>query len=111
MKAHRILRDKVQIVRVTEGETRDRYNNPQAEEKRKMTRASLEQTDEQEVTVGRDTQISDWTALLPRDAKISGRDQIVWNGRTFEVIGPPALRRGVGGKGAFLFARLRYIDG
>lgn len=40
----------------------------------------------------RDTQIGDWTLLLPPGADVRGSDRVEANSFTFEVIGPPALR-------------------
>ena len=50
----------------------------------------LVHTASREVTVDRNTQISDWFARLPAGTSISGRDRLVANGATYEVLGPPS---------------------
>lgn len=50
----------------------------------------LVHTASREITVDRDTQISDWFARLPTGTSISGRDRIVSGGATYEVLGPPS---------------------
>lgn len=49
----------------------------------------LEQTDAREVTLNRQTYISDWLALLPAGTAIDSNDHITYAGATYEVIGPP----------------------
>lgn len=44
-----------------------------------------------EVTTGRNTQIGDWVVFLPAGTAIDGTRRVLWKGRTFEVIGPPAV--------------------
>lgn len=70
----------------------------------------LEQTDSEEIQVDRDTVISNWRLFLPPDAQISARDH--WeqsDGRTFEVIGAPAIESTPRGP-HHIEARLRFID-
>jgi hypothetical protein len=56
-------------------------------------KARLEQTAGQEVTSGRDTQISDWLLFLLPDVTITGDCRVMRlrDGVTFEVVGPPNL--------------------
>lgn len=49
----------------------------------------LEQTAEQEVTLNRQTYVSDWLAVLPTGTALDANDRIVYGGVTYEVIGPP----------------------
>lgn len=51
----------------------------------------------QEVTEDRETQISDRKLRLPYDAVISGRDRVVCEGVTYEVVGPPERHQAPGG--------------
>ncbi len=72
----------------------------------------LEQTDGTEVTTRRNTQMSDWLLVL-RDATVvpSGRDRVADpSGRTFEVVGPPAIVRNRRGN-HHVEARLVHIEG
>lgn len=52
-------------------------------------------TSSREVTVARDTQISDWFVRLPWNADVKGNDQIVrqTDGAVFAVLGPPSFER------------------
>jgi hypothetical protein len=49
----------------------------------------LEQTEEREITLNRETYITDWLAILPAGTVIDGNDRITFGGATYEVIGPP----------------------
>lgn len=72
----------------------------------------LEQTDSTEITVDRETYISNWVAYLPAGTVVVGSDRIIYAGQTFEVIGPPdrvwnpRLRRE-----SHVVARLRNTSG
>lgn len=70
----------------------------------------LEQTDAEEVTVGADTQTSDWRLITVADADIDGLDRVLVDGRTFEVVGPPAVHHTPAGA-HHVEARLRHIAG
>lgn len=50
----------------------------------------LQQTEAQEVTLDRQTYISDWLVVLPAGTGLDANDRIVYGGVTYEVIGPPA---------------------
>lgn len=49
----------------------------------------LVQTEAREVTVDRETQVSDWELILAWDADVEASDQIIMDGVTYEVLGPP----------------------
>jgi hypothetical protein len=70
----------------------------------------LTQTSGEEMTVDRDTRISDWEVSLPAEAVIDANDQVIAQGKTFEVIGPPAQARQPG-RVHHIVARLRWIEG
>jgi hypothetical protein len=53
----------------------------------------LEQTPSMEITVGANTQISNWVIYLPPDADVKGTDVIQADGVTYEVLGPPMANR------------------
>lgn len=63
-----------------------------------------------EETQDRDTQIEDWLLILPANTPITGRDRVEHDGNTFEVIGPPAIRRSPRGV-HHVEARIRHIEG
>lgn len=44
--------------------------------------------------LGRDTVVANWKAFLPANAAVTYLDQIVADGVTYEVVGPPYLARG-----------------
>lgn len=74
----------------------DRYNNPTRdwENAAETThKGRLEQTASTEVTLGRDTVVSDWLLFLPPEAVITPYDRVVVDGRTgeFEVVGLPDI--------------------
>ena len=74
--------------------------------------ARMQQTTGVEVTRDRDTQVSDWLLFLNPDAVISGDSRVVFNGSTFEVLGPPyvvSTPRTVGPH--HIEARLRHVTG
>ena len=70
----------------------------------------LEQRSATEVTVDGDVQRSDWVLFLPPGAAIKGRDRWVTGGRTFEVIGPPAVLHTPDGP-HHIEAQLRHLGG
>lgn len=72
--------------------------------------ARLTQVSGDEVTIGRDAQVSEWKLYLEADAVIGGRDRVVDGDRVFEVVGPPLLARTPRGV-HHVEARLRYIEG
>lgn len=49
----------------------------------------LEQTEAREITLDRETYISDWLDVLPAGTTVDANDEIVYGGVTYEVIGPP----------------------
>lgn len=58
-----------------------------------------------ETTVDRDRQVSDWLARFPAGFDVTGRDLVVVDGRTFEVVGPPVDAK------THVRARLRHVSG
>lgn len=73
-------------------------------------RGYLEQTSAIEVTVGRDTVISDWLLVLPANASASSEARAVIEGSTFEVVGRPDARTTWRGP-HHLEVRLRLLEG
>ena len=53
---------------------------------------------------------ADWIALLPASADITGRDRVEYDGKTFEVFGPPTPRNTLRGT-HHIEATLRWIEG
>lgn len=72
--------------------------------------AWLEQTAGDERTEDRDTQLADWLLVLPVGAVIDGNDRVQVEGKTFEVVGPPARVHTPRGE-HHVEARLRSVDG
>lgn len=69
----------------------DAYGNTTLETSATYTvRGYLEQTDSTEVTVGRETVVSNWRAVFPAGTSLDAGDRVVYAGQTFEVIGAPA---------------------
>ncbi|MGE3835249.1 MAG: hypothetical protein AB7H43_10730 [Acidimicrobiia bacterium] len=56
-------------------------------------RARLEQATGSESTVDQDVQASDWRLFLDAGVAIGGRDRVVADGVTYEVVGPPLIQR------------------
>lgn len=72
--------------------------------------AYLEQTTEQEITIDRDTQISDHLMVLGPEAVIDGDSSVTIDGQAFQVIGPPLKAYSPRGL-HHLEVRLRSITG
>lgn len=70
----------------------------------------VQQTDATEVTVDRDTQVTDWLLTFFRDVTLTGRDRVKQDGRKFEVVGAPNRLTGPRGVRQ-VEARLRHLDG
>lgn len=66
---------------------------------------ALWQTAGEETTVGRDRQVSDWIARFPVGTDVTGRDLIIVDGVTYEVVGPPVDAK------THVRARLRHVSG
>lgn len=75
----------------TEPPTTDKYGNEiTVETDTVLVNGYVEQTEAQEMTVDRQTYMSDWLVVLPAEAVISGRDWVSHGDRTLEIIGSPA---------------------
>ena len=70
--------------------------------------ARLEQTDATEITVGRSTEISNWSLLLPPLTAVQPQSTVVVDGATFEVIGLPEVHHTPSGP-HHVQARLRLV--
>lgn len=71
----------------------------------------LEQLDNsREVTVGRDTVTADFRLFLPPEATIGPFDEVVADGRTFQVVGLPMLEKAPLGPPSHVLAHLRFIE-
>lgn len=53
-------------------------------------RGFMQPVGQREVDDGRAAQIGDWL-LITDENEIDGADRVVWDERTFEVLGPPAV--------------------
>jgi head-tail adaptor len=101
----------VEVVRP--GATTDRYGNRVADwtaTTRTTTYGWIEQTAASENAINRDGQAAEWLLLCRADVEISGSDRIEYSGLTFEVIGPPAIRRTPRGN-HHQEVRLRWVNG
>lgn len=70
--------------------------------------ALVQQTDAIEVLVGDVRSVSNWLLFLLPDAAINAQDQVVVDGRTYEVTGEPAVLRTPRGP-HHIEARLRIV--
>lgn len=98
---------------VRQGETTDRYGQTApdwSKATRIHTRGFLGQNVSREVLDGRDAQIADYQLFLPTGTDISGHDRVEIDGASFEVVGPPLVRRTPDGP-HHVEARLRAISG
>lgn len=88
----------------------DRFNDPTGGfDAGTEYRARLEQSAGDEQSTDRSVQVGEWLLILPRDAVIGGRDRVVADGSTFEVVGPPVVQRTPRGP-HHIEARLRLVD-
>ena len=69
----------------------------------------LEQTDSQEITLGQQTEISNWRIFWPPEAIVDSEDEVVVEGVTFDVLGPPAIEHTPRGP-HHQVARLRFVQ-
>jgi hypothetical protein len=106
-----MLTETATIHRNTPGVEDDYGNATDAWAQVATVKARFEQRAAQEVTRDRDTLISDWVVFFLPDTVVYGRDRVgdVY-GRTFEVVGAPAMRRAPD-RDVFVEASLRHIDG
>jgi hypothetical protein len=72
------------------------------------TNGLIQQTSTQEVTIGRDTAVSDWVLYLGAGESIGYQDLVSEGGRTFEVVGDPYRVRSPLGE-HHLQVRLRQV--
>lgn len=107
----RVLRDQITVVRASS--STDRYGNETTSwdtAARHELWAWIEQASASESLDNRDQLASDWLAIVAPDADIEGRDRVEWDGKTFEVIGPPTPRDTLTGP-HHIEATLRWIEG
>lgn len=85
----------------------DRYGNqtPGYVEVAWYVPCSIATASQSEVTIDRDTQITNWVLRLPPDTRLSGRHRIRVAGLVYEVIGEPELFP------THLHANCRVVDG
>lgn len=68
----------------------DRYNSPTwVETTTAGVPCYIQQTEPKEVTIGRETQIADHLGVFLVGTVLDGSDEVIRNGHTYEVIGPP----------------------
>lgn len=72
--------------------TTDTYGNPVRNTSSTTTYPGrLVHRSADELNTDRDTQVSDWSIILPHDADVTGRDVLEVDGDTFEVVGEPFI--------------------
>ena len=112
MSLRRILRrHTVTIVEPPSASRSDRYRDPDpdwAAAARRPSPGRLEQTAATEISIGRDTLISDWQLTLPIEAVITGACRVEAAEGVFEVVGTPA-RLDSSPRTAHIEARLRLV--
>lgn len=98
---------------IVPGITIDTYENPVLDwpgATRTDVLGRLEQASSVEVTLQRDTVVSDWLLFLHPDVSINPLDRVEADGRVFEVVGAPAPAQAPWGV-HHLEVRLRYLEG
>lgn len=111
MIANHALPQTVTVVKA--GTTTDRYGNTTtnwAAATRTQYPAWIEQQAAGENTDQRDQQSADWLMIVQPDADVNGRDRVEYDGKTFEVFGPPTPRNTFRGL-HHIEATLRWIEG
>lgn len=78
------------VRRRTKTGTKDNHGNDEWSVSSHDYPAYLEQTAQQEITIGRDMEISDHLLVLPPTAIIDGKDDVEVDGLFYVVVGPPA---------------------
>jgi hypothetical protein len=76
------------------GSTTDDYNNVVVNDTVVDTKTypcRLEQGPSTEITLGANTQISNWVIYLPPDADVKGTDVLEVDSQKYEVLGPPTV--------------------
>lgn len=107
----RLLSRTATVIPVTTGPGLDEYGNPVEVVAAGVNYpAWLEQTASEERTEDRDTQLADWLLVLPAGAVVDGNDRVQVEGKTFEVVGPPARVHTPRGE-HHVEARLRSVSG
>lgn len=80
---------------VNPGSTTDEYGNVTTSWTTGATttteRGLIQETQSTEVTVGRDTVVTDKVVLLPVGSTVTSQSRVVANGKTYEVVGDPAV--------------------
>jgi hypothetical protein len=78
------------VVSTRSDATVDRYNNAVATyTDGPPTTCYIELQTAKEITIDRETYVSDWRVWLPPGTVVSGRDLIVTTDATFEIVGNP----------------------
>ncbi len=86
-----LLMTRVVTIQRRDGGAKDKYGNEIPYTSSTVTvQGHIEQTSEQEITLDRETYISEWRIFLPAGTEIDGKDRVIVDGQTFEIIGPPA---------------------
>lgn len=77
------------VIHRTQTGTEDRYNSPTWETSEEVAPCYLEQVQESEITVGRETQLASHLLILGPDVGLDGSDQVEIEGTVYELVGPP----------------------
>lgn len=111
MSIHRLLKQDVTVQRYAAG-SEDAWGNTAASYSTTVDyKGFVEQVVAEEISVGRETRVSDWRLILPPGATLDALDRVVVNGVTFEVVGPPhTVFNPRTGKNAQVEARLRAFE-
>lgn len=79
------------ITRAAQLGTKDRGGNPTWEDSAPVeVRCRIEQSDAEEITVGRTTEISTHVGFFPVGTALDASDRIAVDGVTYQLVGPPA---------------------
>lgn len=106
-----LLTQDVAVVAVTEGAVDD-YGNPTETWATVATeKGRFEQRSGEERSTDRATIISDWVLYLNPDTVVTASSRVADSyGRTFEVVGPPAMMSAPN-RDVYVEASLRFVEG
>lgn len=92
--------------------TQDEYGDPVSTYTTAgTTPAWIEQTGTREQLIGENRVLSDWLLILPVGTVLAPYDRILHDGKTFEVVGEPALAASPNAASRHVEAPLRIVEG
>lgn len=89
MSIARLLNQSLTIQRRSSTSTDEYGNEVHTTTTSTVTVGYVEQATAEEVTVDRETYVTDWRVFLPAGTAVDGSDRIVYGSKTLEVVGAP----------------------